>query len=400
MSWRWRELIQLFVVHCLNLIIMDVHFHLKNNMHIWYLLLAIAAAQTSRICPQVSGFCVTAQLSASDVCFTIHSKESGWAALGISKTGMPNAEIYAGWKNSSNQYTVASLQTGSSRNRPTLQTSQLATPLPAFDAAPSWAKTTFAFCRPLNAGRSIDANQGYIFASSDTPPTGDINSPSASIPYHSNNGVFSFDFTKTGSGVSGPNIGGPVLKPTDGFTIKSVYLLHGSLMWVAWIICPFVGIFIARYMKSSLGHNWFRLHVLIMGVLCICLTLASFLLIVLYRATHFNSFHTILGIIITLGCVGQGILGYISDKKFTPDRPNIPWWDKLHWWAGRVLWILGIINVFLGMKNYEQNGFVLESYVVIVHWIIVGFGFALMIYGQIKFGQDNHVASQLDENSQ
>lgn len=37
-------------------------------------------------------------------------------------------------------------------------------------------------------------------------------------------------------------------------------LWHGGLMLVAWLLFPAIAVFVARFLKSTLGHTWFRIH--------------------------------------------------------------------------------------------------------------------------------------------
>ena len=356
-----------------------------------------ADAPKVRHCP-ISDICVTAQFDASETCFTVHSFYQGWTAIGFSTQGMLNAEIYASWTNSTGGYTVASLQTGGVRIKPTQQVTQVARAVPVFDLpAPSFAKFSFAFCKPSGTGASITASQSYILAASTRAPTNAIDTADANFDVHNGpSQSFKVDFTKQGNGSPGGTVSGPILTPSNSFPLQAVYVLHGILMWIAWIVSPFIGIFIARFMKSKLGHTWYTLHRLFMGVSTILFTVAAFVLILLYkRPPHFQgSFHFLLGLLVTIGCILQGVLGYISNATFDPERASVPLVDFAHWWLGRLLFIAGIVNVYLGILIYEENGFTVSLFVKVIHFVVLGAGFALMAFGQWKYGQDLHVKNE------
>ena len=359
-----------------------------------------ATSPKSKVCPVANQLCITASYDSTETCFNVHSAYDGWTAIGFSSSGMRNAEIYAGWKNTTGGYTVASLQSGNNKIQPGKQSQQVAKAVPLFDLPiPSFAKFSFAFCKPAGSGISISPNQGYIYATCTAAPTGSINTADANFDYHDGpRNSFQYDFTNTNGGSTDPgaSVGGPILNPNQSFTIKSVYLLHGALMWIAWIVSPFIGIFIARYMKSKLGHNWYRLHVFFMGFCTILFTLGGFVLIFLYQQPpHFQgSTHVILGLAVTIVSVLQGILGFISNYTFDPERTSVPWVDIAHWWVGRFLFVAAIVNVYLGVLIYENNGFEVVLAAKIGHFVILAIGVLVMAWGQFKYGADIHVKNE------
>lgn len=79
---------------------------------------------------------------------------------------------------------------------------------------------------------------------------------------------------------------------------------------------------------------------------------------------------------------------------WTPDREYVPVLDKVHWWVGRLLFLIGIVNVAFGLQVYidkfdEGNGGLMIGF-----WTVLVVGILAMIYGQWKFGQINHVAGR------
>jgi hypothetical protein len=50
--------------------------------------------------------------------------------------------------------------------------------------------------------------------------------------------------------------------------------------------------------------------------------------------------------------LGEIILGVVIDKLFDPRRSSVPFHDKLHWYAGRLLLIGGITNAGFGLVSY------------------------------------------------
>lgn len=71
--------------------------------------------------------------------------------------------------------------------------------------------------------------------------------------------------------------------------------------------------------------------------------------------------HVIIGIIIVILTILQVIGGILIDKWFDPNRTEVPFSDKLHWWLGRILLLTGtqkptnlpgMANVLLGLRLY------------------------------------------------
>lgn len=295
-----------------------------RQMLLSFILLQLVNAAT--VCPRSEEYCVTYSSS----CFTIHSAFRGWAGFGIGER-MAGADIYVAWKNSTDGFTL-STRKGTGHSLPGIKASRTS----SFSVTdkPSWALTSFAFCNP---DIQLSANKMYIYAGDDSIPSGNIDSESASFGYHSTAfGIFSFDFTSS-SGT--PTIvdsasNGAYLQPSSSFPKKSILILHGVLMGIAWLISPFIGIYVARYMKTSLGQKWYAIHVFFMFVLTIISSLISFIIVTLYRIpphysgeTGVERGHTIIGLLVVIGMIGQGFLGFICDRYFNPERESIPWFQ-------------------------------------------------------------------------
>lgn len=95
-----------------------------------------------------------------------------------------------------------------------------------------------------------------------------------------------------------------------------------------------------------------------------------------------------MGLFITVSTVVQIILGFISNARWTPDRKSIPWWDKLHWWFGRAVFILAIANCYIGIEQYKELGYISSiTGISVAYWVFVIFGFGALIFGQFTMGQ-------------
>ncbi|KAJ3320483.1 hypothetical protein HDV06_005212, partial [Boothiomyces sp. JEL0866] len=356
------------------------------------------------VCPEQNSFCIVTQTQGSNTCFTIHSAFGGWNAIGVGSTRMKGSDMYIGWANSTGGITVGNYE-GTGHSQPSLNSAQNHQVVPLMDPQPSWSQQSFSFCRPTTVagGQPITPTAGYIYGASGSAPSGNLDSAKVSLQQHDTKGAFQPDFSTSNTPVV-TNSGGntdddqPILKPSPSFPFQSIVITHGVLMFIAWAVSPFIGIYIARFMKSALGHTWYILHVFFMSVLTGAATLVSFVLIFLYSSDRFSTdesvgnAHEKLGLVVVLAVIIQVILGYVSNAKFDPNRPSIPWWDKAHWWVGRSLFLLGLVNVYLGIKFYGES-YRLAGWVLPVFWLSVALGIAMMVYGQATKGQDNHVGT-------
>jgi hypothetical protein len=365
---------------------------------------AVAATSPSnRFCEQSQTFCLHSQpdQKASTIVFTIHSAAQGWAGFGIGAS-MANADMYVGWRNSTGGY-VISRRSPQGYSTPSVNPqSQGLSVVPLSVPAPPWARLAFSFKKPLDS--SITPNSQYIFAYADGRAM-QPDSPASNFPKHSSvgkiQGVNFLSVLATNS--TGESTKSEQTKPiidTDAKSYKLIIQAHGILMFIAWAVAPFLGIFIARYLKDLLGVWWYRLHLFVMLGVTGLFTLASFTLMVLYmQGRHLGvvlpegfagNSHTRLGLVVTLITVIQVILGFVSNALWTPTRTSVPWWDKVHWWIGRLVFLFGLMNTYTGLylyvERYEAGPAILISF-----WIIVGLGLGGLVYGEWKFGQVNHV---------
>jgi hypothetical protein len=263
---------------------------------------AVAPSSSNRYCDQRSTFCLHGQPDPQDssIVFTIHSASQGWAGFGIGSS-MTNADMYVGWQNSSGGY-VVSRRLADGYSPPPLNTqSQGPSVIPLAVTAPTWAKLAFSFRVRLES--SITPTSSYIYAYAEGRAQ-QPDSPSSSFPKHSAFGkiqgvnflsVVATNTTGTSSESSSTK---PIIN-TDPSSYRLIIQAHGILMFIAWSVAPFLGIFIARYLKDLLGEWWYKLHLFIMLGVTGLLSLISFILMVLYMQGHH------LGVVLPGGFAGN-----------------------------------------------------------------------------------------------
>ncbi|KAJ3208231.1 hypothetical protein HDU82_002770 [Entophlyctis luteolus] len=326
----------------------------------------------STYCVDTAGtFCVRAVRdgSAGTTTFTLTSETvNGWIAIGTG-TQMAGSRMYVGWGANATTAIVSQRDGG-----------KVGHSIPQYVATvPGARRIDIAVASggsiqapaALGVEFGVDISDGvvsttelsrFIYAVSDTAPTApsDAAGTFAEHPVY-NCGAFVLNVTVLGTETVGVGIG------TDRSRVA-----HGALMFTAWAVLLPVGIFIARYLKDRLGAGWYVLHkwIMIAGV-SIC-TVAGLVIIELSVPTGSSRFsgsqHAILGAIITLALYPlQIILGLVSNALFDPSRPSIPWWDQVHWWIGRLLLLLGILNTFFGLILFDPPAFY-----TICYWIWIG----------------------------
>ncbi|KAJ3105982.1 hypothetical protein HK100_003793 [Physocladia obscura] len=188
--------------------------------------------------------------------------------------------------------------------------------------------------------------------------------------------------------------------------------IHGYLMTFAWAILTPAAVFTARYRKNSLGHTWNILHkwifvagvlttnIIAFGVLKFAETqsIAATAITARYNdepPTFFGIVHKSIGILVVFFCLPlQIILGYTINHLFRQSRTFIPWYDILHHYAGRVISILALLNIFFGLLYYEASPWVIFCYVVYVVTVTCAFWY----YGEKVYGAAVHHLSDSSKN--
>jgi hypothetical protein len=202
------------------------------------------------------------------------------------------------------------------------------------------------------------SRQSIIWAIGTSPPSGNAASSSFSAhPMTNGYGIEQVQLFATLSRFSG-SLGTPQISGTTSKDKFGPILIHGILMFVAWGVCAPAGILIARYFKNEMGVWWFRAHIAFMGGLVGGLSIAGFSVMVKeipdrhFDMTKYKSpfgVHVLIGLIIFIILFLQIAQGVIIDRLWNPQRRSIPWWDKLHWWMGRIIFLLSLANIPVGM---------------------------------------------------
>lgn len=143
-------------------------------------------------------------------------------------------------------------------------------------------------------------------------------------------------------------------------------IAHGTLMFVSWSILVPAATFLPRFFKY-IGHKWFILHAWVFNLIAVAATIAAFGIILKFIPQGFiipNPYyesHAWIGLIIIGTSVFQGLVGWLADRKFDPNREKLPIFpDRTHQIIGYSLIALAAINIGLGMNVYglSSNWFI------------------------------------------
>lgn len=294
---------------------------------------------------------------------------NGWAAVGLGRS-MSDADIYLGYLSSDNELFLHQRKSTSQSLPDKVNDSNLL----SFASGIQNGKTFYRFQVPLS-GQGIDRrdipneNTDLIWAYNDN--INDI-AGDGDLAQHTRFGSFSLN----------------LLSESSATASASPDIVHGYLMMISWLILAPFGIFIAAFLKAKLGVWWFRLHALIFTVAFIAI-LAAFGIIVDFKgdSPHFATAHGIIGLVVIILTSGQVLLGVVIDQLWDPERDYIPWHDKLHWWQGRILYILAAANVIIGFLGLSMTASAIASGVLLALFIVI-MGFSKLAFKGSK-GHEN-----------
>jgi hypothetical protein len=302
---------------------------------------------------------------------------TGWVAFAFDADGlMPEHDSYIGWIDSKGNATLTDRYT-SSRNDPVTDVSQGGTnDILSFTGAvvqidgATWLQ--FNFTRKLNTGDKYDlvlapGKPGYLLWA--LGPNNGVNYATGSFSTHLSKGSVQIDF-----------FGGCV---GNGNTTTDWRKLHGILMVLAWCALLFTGSFFSRYLKV-LTTAWFKIHVAL-NTLGVALVLASFIIIFIFLGQFVMGAHQVIGIIIFGLTMLQPFIGLIADRLFDPSRSKAPAQDQIHWWIGRFLLLLSVVNIFLGidiMFPISNGAYLL--YALFAAWTALSI--AILIAQEVRVG--------------
>ncbi|KND00190.1 uncharacterized protein SPPG_04530 [Spizellomyces punctatus DAOM BR117] len=331
-------------------------------------------------------------------------KELGWVGFGIGAS-MDAADVMMAYPVSNGQNVAITRRTANGHRLPTLnptQDLQIIANSTGIFTINNVQKYVVTFDRSIaSPGNNLPAiqssSQSFIWAGyAGAPPASATN-----VPRHTARG------TTTGNLMDG-SMAFSETQP-DGTTSNVVHdaaantgnliQAHGILMFLGWVVLAPLAIVIARFFKPALGVWWFRLHWALMLLAAGVFTYVGFGLVYhvvgVKGASHFNvkanGAHVVIGLLIIILSAPQLALGWIIDRLFNPTRKYIPWWDKVHWWLGRIVFLLALVNIPLGIALYNDHEGTKKTWPYVVFGILCALWVGVFAYLQFRVGQRHHV---------
>lgn len=156
--------------------------------------------------------------------------------------------------------------------------------------------------------------------------------------------------------------GGEVKNGSEGLV-----LAHALIMFISWGVVLQFGALFARYAKKSTSDLWFKVHrfaqmagyVLSIGGLII-----SFIMV---KGSHFNTkIHGQFGLTIMAMGLVQIIIAVIRPHRDINHPKTIfrSIWEYIHWWFGRITLIFALLNLFLGLSEYNAKNLIVAIYLI------------------------------------
>ncbi|KAI9291822.1 hypothetical protein K502DRAFT_336124 [Neoconidiobolus thromboides FSU 785] len=322
--------------------------------------------------------------------FTIkYPKDFGWVGIGFG-LWMASADMYVVWKNKDNSFTLSD-RYGVGNYEPMADKQQdlvLNTNKTSYNYEQTNNNNVVVFRRLKDTKDKDDElytnkTTSFLWAYCKTLPN--TSKVDATIDLHDNFGKFELDI------FSGKAIGG------SGGGIKTTSnLVHGVLLFLGWNIFPYLGILCAGPLRNRFGKLWFKLHVSLLGVIAPLFIISGIILaIVMANTAHFSNAHEILGLLIFVLMFIQLILGVAIDRLYNPDRLAVPWYDKLHWYFGRILFLLAQINIILGLITWDPNfNGLLPIWVTFIVILLIEIGFYIVYTFLNPKSEDNYMLKE------
>ncbi|TPX35974.1 hypothetical protein SmJEL517_g01814 [Synchytrium microbalum] len=323
------------------------------------------------------------KVNATHATVTLTGPTNIWLSIGVGAT-MSNADCVVAWANGDNSVTVSrrfSSGLAVPMNYPT-QNLQLVNK--------TVAGTTFTVvvARPIAAMGANEValaygNQAYIYAFGSDKPTSNmanaafgIHTPTARKEFMAN----FLDAVAAPAGGNGTSAAASVTLGGPSPLYQPLVQYHGILLFFAWCVAAPVGVTIARNMKKELGVWWFRFHALIGTTVFLSQMVGTYMAYYAHNLVstlpHFSyantGVHGPLGLIITLATPTQFFLGIFIDRMWSPGRQGIPWYDKTHWWIGRIISFVGIAVTEAGVNLYNKSNPIDFGWIILVYgWVVI-----------------------------
>ncbi|KAJ3397908.1 hypothetical protein HDU92_000009 [Lobulomyces angularis] len=341
--------------------------------------------------------CIEGKLASDNVQYTIHSSYAGYVGIGIGGSGeMSGCDMYVAWKRSDNTVTL-SKRAATGHSLPLsvdvdFQILALDETISFPELLNSQNLLKITFSRPIASSVvTIGTETNYMWAASSTLPD-DVDNPASSFGMHTEFGNFAAvnlkalsplppaitisttsttatsirksetsEIASATKSISSVTSATPTSSPVNSkleenstfFTnvpISTIHAIHGILFFIAFVITPFLVIFLSNFMLDN-KNNWLQKFApLLVFIVFTGLTSIAGLLIELLslNGPHFGKDmygHKIMGLLsfvlillFTIGCILVKNL-FLSNLK-----------KKIFNYIGASVLVFGILNCYMGLK--------------------------------------------------
>lgn len=165
----------------------------------------------------------------------------------------------------------------------------------------------------------------------------------------------------------------------NDYTYNNLVKAHASLMTTTFLLLIPIGIFFSRFGRKFISR-WVKIHMVLMLSTTTFPFLAAFIC-AYFSATpdNFTSSHTQIGLTIFLLIWIQIFLGLTNHiiYNYRTKRNNIPlkrfWYNYIHIWLGRIVFLLGICNIPIGLNLYAVPNFYYILYAIWTFFLLCVF---------------------------
>ncbi|KAL3896590.1 MAG: hypothetical protein SGCHY_003973 [Lobulomycetales sp.] len=366
---------------------------MRGIVHILVASLLVYCVSAQALCAKNRGKtigCLHSKDAGEDIEFQIDTNvKVGYIGFGLG-SDMSRAEIYVAWEYEGE--VVLSRRSSSGRVEPKA-TEQIHTVIKSSVSPDGLLSVTFLRPKNVRNGVSLAGNSKSPIIWAYTPAAVEEDGVDAQISFHGDRkgaSRGSVSLLAATSAVGGGGSGQEAAPQNKAFLTAHIFL-----MTFAWAVSAPMGVAIARFFKTALGSWWFRLHIGFMLIGTTVVSIVGLACIAAYIGTPWIDFakysptgraHILFGVLTVLLAAIQVVSGFIIDKLFDADRKSIPWYDKMHWWMGRIAGSLGYVNVGVGIALYGAYGNDTAGLAIAYGvWTVLLLG--LFIFASIKIGQ-------------
>lgn len=144
---------------------------------------------------------------------------------------------------------------------------------------------------------------------------------------------------------------------------------HGALMFVGWVVLVPAGILAARFKwvfptNTRITGLWFQVHRAVQMLATLFITIGFILPFTTFEAGKGDSeagsggqedslleAHETMGVALMV-LLGTHICVAVARPK--PEHPKRMYWNWVHWWTGRGLWALALVNICIGISLWRR----------------------------------------------